>query len=577
VAAGTGEGMTRPGTERASTAVVALLLGVAFADTAQRAPGFSLAGDSTARVALGIAAGWGLVAAALSLYGEGSRRVGRLLVLAGCAWLASGLGTPGARTSVLFTLGLAAAAVAPALIGWALLASAGDRLRAPDRVVVGTLWAAAALLGPLPALAYDPASEGCADCPSNLLGLVDAPDTVTALSRAGLGLGLLAAGACLALTIVRLVRAPTARRRRTWILVVPGCAYLALVAAELAHAWPAGYLGNDPLEQAVWTAQAAALLAMAVGVGLLRLTARRRRARLAGLVVELGGAPRAGALRDALADVLGDPQLALVHASPDGWLDASGLVSDPPPGASTTPLVRDGADIALIHHRPGLLDEPRTVAEIERAVRLGLDHERLQAQLRHQLGHLRRSRADLTAASEAERRSLERDLHDGAQQRLAAVTFAIGLARNRVQDPLDTRLARAQRDIQDALEGLREIAHGLYPIALAEEGLGAAVESLADRRPGLHPTALPTERFAPAVEETAYFVIATTADHWSPKPVSVAIERAEACVRVDLRAPAPPPDDVVGIADRVGALEGALAVGALGNGWTRVVAELPCE
>jgi signal transduction histidine kinase len=569
--------MTRAQVERTAIAVAALGLGVAAADAARRAPGFSLAGDSRARLALGVAAGWAVLAAGISLHRSGSRAVGRLLATGGCAWLAGGLATPGARTAPLFTLGLTATMIAAAPIGWALLVAAGDRLRRPDRVVVAALWVTlGALLGLLPTFADDPVATGCGACPSNLLGLVDSPGTATALSRAGVRLGLIAIGACVALAVFRLVRAPEARRQRALLLVPPGCAYLVLVAAQLGHAWRSGFPGSDLPEQTLWTAQAAALLAMAAGVGLLHLAARRRRWRLAQLVVELAGAPRPGGLGEALANLLGDPGLELLHPSQDGWIDAGGHVRKPPAEAATTPLLRDGAPVALLHHRPELLEDPRAVAELERGVRLGLDHERLQAQLRHQLAHLRRSRADLTAASESERRLLERDLHDGAQQRLAAFTFAVGLARQRAAPELDARLQRAQREVHHALEELREIAHGLYPVALAEAGLAAAIESLADRRPGLQPGEMTAGRFPPAVEETAYFVIATLADHWAPRPVTVRTERDRERLLIDLQASASLPHDLVAIEDRLSALDGTLTLHAPEPGQTRVTAELPC-
>ena len=318
------------------------------------------------------------------------------------------------------------------------------------------------------------------------------------------------------------------------------------------------------------------LIGVAAGVGLVRAQGQRQRSRLARLVVELGAAPRPGGLRDALAELLGDPRLELLHRSSGGWLDARGHPHVPPPGTATTPLVREGEPVALLCHRPGLLDDARVVADIERSVRLGLDHERLQAQLQQQLEHLRRSRADVTAASEAERRVLERDLHDGAQQQLATFTFAVGLARNRVQRELDRRLEQAQREVQHALQALRELAHGLYPVALSEAGLAAAVDSLADRRPGLRALRLPAGRFPPAVEETAYFVIAGLADHWSPQPVTVSADRDGDRLVLDLHAAAPAPADLIAIEDRLGALGGVLSVRKPKAGRTRVTAELPC-
>jgi signal transduction histidine kinase len=569
--------VTRARLEPIAVAAAAAGLGLAAADAARRAPGFALAGDSPAHVALGIAAGWTVVAAGLVLRGGGSRAVGRLLAAGGCAWLAAGLATPGARLAPLFTLGLLAVMLAPAPVGWAMLLEVGDRLHRADRAVVAALWLAlGGLLGLLPALAYDPTAAGCADCPTNLLALVDAPATVEGAARAGVRLGLVALGACIALALWRLARASPARRRRAWQILLPGSAYLALAAAQLAHDWSRGNVANDPTEQALWTAQAVALIGIAAGVGLVRATARRRRSRLARLVIELGATPRAGGLREALAGLLGDPGLELLHRSSDGWFDARGHRRAPQPGATTTPLVRDGEPVALLCHRPGLLDDSRVVAEIERSVRLGLDHERLQAQLQQQLEHLRRSRADVTAAGEVERRLLERDLHDGAQQQLAAFAFAVALARNRVAPELAGRLEQAQREAQHALEELRELAHGLYPVALGEAGLAAAVESLADRRPALRSLRMPAERYSPAIEETAYFVIATLADHWSPQPVTVSADRQGERLVLDLRAAAPAPRDLVAIEDRLGALDGVLIAREPKTGRAWVTAELPC-
>jgi signal transduction histidine kinase len=522
-------------------------------------------------------AGWALVAAGLALRGTGSRVAGRLLAAAGCAWLAASLATPGARWPQLFTLGLAAAMIAPALVGWALLVEAGGRLRRAGHVVVVSLCAAlAGLLGVLPTIAYDPAATGCAACPANLLEIFDAPGAVHALSKAGLGAGLIAIVTCVVLALVRLARARAARRRRAWPLVLPGCLYLVLVAGQLVHDWRDGLIGSDTLDQMLWTAQAGALMAMGAGVGMLRIAARRHRSALAQLVVELANTPQPGALRDALAELLNDPGLLLLYASADGWIDNDGHPGAPSAGAAATPLLIDGVPVALLCHRPGLLDDPRVTDEIQRTVRLGLEHERLQGQLRFQLEHLRRSRADVVAASESQRRLLERDLHDGAQQYLAAFTFAVGLARHRIAPKLDDGLHRAQRAAQLALDELREIAHGLYPVALAEAGLAGAVESLADRRPGLKPISVTAARFPPTVEEAAYFVIASLADHWSPQPITVTINRQTERLVIDLHVAAAPPDDLITIEDRLGALNGILAVHATRSGQTHVTAELPC-
>jgi signal transduction histidine kinase len=572
--------VTRARVERALVAGVAVALGAAAVDAARRAPEFALAGDSLPRLILGVAAGCALVAAGLALTARESRTSGRLLAAAGCAWLAAGLGTPGARWGVAFTLGLVVAAAAPALVGHALLVTSGDALRNQlDRAAAVTLYASLfGLLGLLPTLVFDQEATGCASCPPNLLGVADEPAAVADLSRWGIRLGLVATGCALALALWRIARAPAARRRHAAPLVLPGCAYLALVAADLGHASSRGILGSDGVDQALWAAQAAALLGVAGGVALLHAAARRRRARLARLVVDLTDTRRPGGLRDALASMLGDPWLDLLYARDggDGWIDAGGRARTPQPGLDTTRLVREGEPLALLCHQPGLLDDPRQAAEIERSVRLGLEHERLQAELGRQLEHLRRSRADVAAAGEAERRLLERDLHDGAQQRLVAFAFELGIARRRAGSERAAALERAQREVQEALAELRELAHGLYPVALADAGLAAALESLSDRRPELRADRVVEGRFPPAVEEAAYLAIASLADEWAPQPLGLSAVRDDDQLVIDLRTPAPPPADVVHIEDRVGALGGSIAVTRAAGAETRVTVELPC-
>ena len=133
----------------------------------------------------------------------------------------------------------------------------------------------------------------------------------------------------------------------------------------------------------------------------------------------------------------------------------------------------------MIAHRPGLFADSGLADEVASAVRLALENERLHAELRAQLEELRASRARIVEAGDIERRRLERDLHDGAQQRLVTLSLAVGLAIAEHGD--DPKLARAQQELRLLLAELRELAHGIYPVALAEEGLAAAVEALAEQ------------------------------------------------------------------------------------------------
>ena len=176
-----------------------------------------------------------------------------------------------------------------------------------------------------------------------------------------------------------------------------------------------------------------------------------------------------------------------------------------------TKLERDGDTVALLIHDPALMEQPELLGSVSAATRLALDNERLQAEVRAQLEDVRASRARIVAAGDAERRRVERDLHDGAQQRLVTLALALQLAQSQAgrSDPaLPATLDRATTELELALGELRELARGLHPTVLVEDGLAAAVESLADRSPVPVSVSAPDTRFAPELEATAYFVVA---------------------------------------------------------------------
>src|SRR5438067_4961100 len=275
------------------------------------------------------------------------------------------------------------------------------------------------MLGLVSALVIDPRAHGCASCPANLALLVDSPGVGESLQRWGLWCGVVAFAAVGALAIRRLWRCSVARRRAIAPVVVPCVAFLGVIIAGYVHDIVRGYAAIDSVDQSLRIAADAALLAIAAGVAWQRMAAARMRARLARVVVELGSAARPGELRELLALALGDPTLEVLYALDDGWVDADGH-SQPRPRRENerdcTSLAQDGEVVAIVVHRRGLLDDPQLVRALEHTARLALDHERLQAQLRAQLKRLRRARTAIVAAHDEERRRLERDLHDGAQQ-----------------------------------------------------------------------------------------------------------------------------------------------------------------
>ena len=150
-----------------------------------------------------------------------------------------------------------------------------------------------------------------------------------------------------------------------------------------------------------------------------------------------------------------------------------------------------------------MLEDPELVDALARAGGLALEHARLGAELAARLSEVRASRARVVGAGDAERKRLERDLHDGAQQRLAALTLTLQLVPG-----AEREIATAQAHLRAALETLRALAHGIFPRALAGEGLGAALEELAEDAARPVRVRHAAERAPEAVEATAYLVAA---------------------------------------------------------------------
>jgi signal transduction histidine kinase len=208
---------------------------------------------------------------------------------------------------------------------------------------------------------------------------------------------------------------------------------------------------------------------------------------------------------------------------------------------------------------------------------------------KRQEDELRNSRVRLVSAGDEARRKLERNLHDGAQQRLVSLSLALRLAQSRLKDdPEEARrlLEGASEELAQALEELRELARGIHPAVLSERGLGAALETLAGRAPLPVDVKAPDDRLPPAVEAAAYYVIsealANIGKYAQASAVEVNVSRRNGRAIVEVA------DDGVGgadpakgtglrgLADRVEALDGTLAVESHPGVGTRIRAEIPC-
>ena len=294
--------------------VAGLALGVGSLAIARSHSAGSFGGASTVDSIALLGAGWALVVCGVIAWARRpASRFGWLLAGAGCAWFLVEFNNPAVGSSVVFTVGLLAYAVCPALVAHAALTYPGGRLahRAERAGLLIAYTSTLLVLGLLPTLVFDPATQGCSQCPRNLLQLASAPELVTTLDRVGIVLGLIWAPALAALALTRTIRSSPAARLLTAPVLLPAVAYLVLVSIDYAHSRDRGFLSNDGLDHSLWLGQAAAVVGIASGVVLTWVRGWRARTAVARLVIELSDAPAPARLRDALARALDDPALEL--------------------------------------------------------------------------------------------------------------------------------------------------------------------------------------------------------------------------------------------------------------------------
>src|SRR6266511_2966678 len=568
---------------RTAGLVTLFLAGIAFGSLslaiARHEPAYAFAGDSTARAAAELAADWALLTVGLvALARRRGGGFGALLVAGSFGWVLVEWNNSSIGYALGFAIGLTLYAAAPPLIAHAALVFPGSRLssRLDGLVLAAAYVGAVVVLGLAPALFLDPKATVCTPCPSNLLLVGPSSRLYDGFNRIGVQAGIAWSLALAVLLLLRLVRSSPALRRLLWPVLVPAAVYLGLVAWVFASSLDRGTLGDSSLSHDLWLGQAGALIALAAGVVWGWLRARQTRAAVASLVVEAAASPAHGGLRDKLAGVLRDPSVKVAYRLDDGRL-VDGLGRAVVLDGEVTPLVRGGESVALLSHRPGLLDDPDLTNEVAAAARLAFENERLQAELRAQLEHLRTSRARVVAQGDAERRRLERDLHDGAQQRLVGLSLQLGLARSRLgsqPDPaLLAQIDEAEAELETALDELRELAHGLFPALLAEEGLAAALEALTEEAPvEIEIGALPQPLSATA-EAAAYFVVSEAIKRSRDTPDKLAARGEGDKLVVELEADITA-SEIVTLEDRVGAAGGTLELARQADGRTRIRAEL---
>jgi len=412
-------------------------------------------------------------------------------------------------------------------------------------------------------------------------------DTAIALQKTFVILvwGVLAAAA-IALLLRKLFGAtPRARRLLTPLL-------LAAITVALRAVFESIFTFGSPPQSVYqylfwWQISAFSALPVALLAGF--LYARLARASVGDLVLELERTPTSG-IRDALSRTLRDPTLEIFFWLPDrqSYVDAAGRSAELPANRtrSVTVLDHDGKPLAALVHDPSLLDEPKLVGAAAAAARLALENAQLQAETRAQLEQVRESRSRLVTAADQERQRIERNIHDGAQQRLVALAVQLRRAQRKADPELERLLAATVSELKVAVEELRELARGVHPAILTEDGLGPALESLASR------SDIPVDleaydgRLPSQVEAAAYFVaceaLANVAKHSGATSARIRTKRQNETLLVEVSddgiggAKAVNGSGLRGLADRVEAVGGKLRVESPAGDGTRVIAEIPC-
>ena len=456
-----------------------------------------------------------------------------------------------------------------------------------DRVLIGAL---AIVMIPLEALwlmflSFD--SFGEPGVPRNVLMVADEPGLADAIDTVQRVILITALGT-LAVVLVRRWRHASPPLRRALMPVLAGAAGLALLTAV--------YLLDKLDRGSPQLFSIAMLVISAVPIiflaGLLR--ARLARSGLGALLVELHEPAEPGALRDSLARALRDPALELAYWVPEysSYVGLDGQPVDLPAegsGRVGTFVERGGTAVAVLIHDASLQDEPELVGAVTSAAGIALENERLQADLRARLADLRASRARIVEAGDTARRQLERDLHDGAQQRLVSMSVVLRLVESRVEADSEeaTLLQTARTELNESLEELRRIARGIHPAVLSDHGLPVALESLVARA-----TVRVTldvdldERLPEPVEVAAYYLVAegltNVAKYAEAESATVDVARENGTLVVEVadngKGGADPAggSGLRGLADRVEALDGRLKVWSSEAGGTRLRAEIPC-
>jgi signal transduction histidine kinase len=536
------------------------------------------AGASQTRAAIDLAVFWAFVAAAmLALPRPALRRSGVLMLAVAATWFLYELQL--SSSPLLWTIGLVTAYLYQAVAAQLVVSYPGGRLWSLSaRIVVAGAYVVTVGMSLVMALFRSESRNLLLVSPDQ--GRVDRLDELTAAA------GLVVTLAFVVVVAARLLSLHGAARRIALPMLVGALLATPITVIRLGFAATGDFATYESLD----LVDRLFMLFIPLGFGIGVLWSRLQHSGASSLVVELrdGGSET---LRDRLAGALGDPTLEVLYWSEASseYVNAEGRPARLPdaPSRAVTYVVSGEKPVAALVHDPALLSERELVESVRATAALVLENERLTAEIREQLAEVQASRARIVSATDEERRRLERDLHDGAQQRLVGLSLKLALAQVGADPKAAEALANAQDDLESALAELREFARGVHPSILREDGLDAGVQALARRASvPIEVTGSVGGRLPDAVELAAYFFVSealtNVTKHARATSVTIALTLLDAALIVTVSddgvggADTAHGSGLAGLSDRLAALEGRLDVESLPGLGTTLTATIPC-
>lgn len=415
------------------------------------------------------------------------------------------------------------------------------------------------------------------NCSDNVFLLAARPGFARVVEVAGLAAGVAVAMTAAVVAVRGMVATSTVGRRTSVPVLLPvGVAAAATAGHAVLLLTRPPEAPTDPAFAAAYLLEGLALAALGTGVAWLSVDGERQVRQLG----RLAGEPATGGdLAPVLAAALGDPTVRVAYWLPEQVLvDRDGHRVAPDDGAAHVDLVRGEVPIARVWCDPGLRESARMANEVGSAARLAVDNERLRAQMLASVQQLRESRTRVAEAADAARRRLERDLHDGAQQRLLALTLQLTVAQAHAAADGDAaraeQLRPAVEQARTVVAQLRALAHGIYPAVLDQAGLDGALRALAESAPlpvTVEPQPVPDA--VPVAVARVVYLAAREATHTRQTPgagaVTLAVARTPGSVVLEV-SPGFTPS--TGLEDRVGAMGGSLR-----RTDGMLALEVPCE